>query len=94
MYGYRPPDPNPEGSWREALIMIRVVFEVLAPPLAILFGTLATLILLVMALFTNPLLALIPAGILGLGVWYLVRRDRKAQEQMQADLDALDRKYR
>lgn len=94
MYGYEPPKNDPAGSWREVLVMIRVVFEVLLPPLAILFGTLAMLILLVMALFTQPWLALIPAGVLGLGVWFLIRRDRKVQAEMQADMDRLDSKYR
>jgi hypothetical protein len=86
-YGYEPPKHEHQGSWAEAFLITKIVFQVLAGPLAFLFGTLALLILTLMALFTNPALALIPLGIVALGIAYLVRRDRKMHEAALRDVE-------
>jgi hypothetical protein len=79
MYGYRPPSQEPEGSWREALLMIRVVFEMLAPILGVIVGVLLLVVLTFVLLFQFAPLALIPIAILAVGVAWLVRRDRRLQ---------------
>ena len=86
MYGYQPPDQEPQGSWREVFAITRIAFEILAKPLAALLGALALFILFLWALFTNPVLALIPVAIGAAGIWYLVRQDRKAVKTLEDEL--------
>lgn len=91
-YGYEPPKHDPGGTWGEAFLITKIVFQVLAGPLALLLGTLALLVLTLMALFSYPPLALIPVGIIGVGVGFIVRRDRRMQAEALADLERRPRK--
>lgn len=86
MYGYQPPQEDPEGSWREVFAITRVAFEVLAKPIAMLMGTIGLFIMFLWAAFTNPVLILIPAGLAALGIWYLVRQDRKAYKTLEEEI--------
>ena len=47
-------------------------------------GALALVLATLFALFSNPPLALLPLGILGAGIAYIVRRDRRAQAEEEA----------
>ena len=86
MYGYRPPDQQPEGSWREVLVIIRVVFEMLGPVLAVILGVLILVVLTFVLLFQFAPLALIPLAILGGGIAWLVRRDHRLQAEEERRL--------
>ncbi|MBM3139647.1 MAG: hypothetical protein FJZ92_05380 [Chloroflexi bacterium] len=81
MYGYRPPEQDPTGTWAEALMMINVVFLALAPVLGILAGAMLLLALTLVLFFQHPALALLPLSVIGLGVYLLARRDRKLHEE-------------
>lgn|GEM_PF-2003526 len=86
MYGYQPPQEDPQGSWREVFAITRVAFEVLAKPLALLMGTIGLFIMFLWAAFTNPVLILIPGSLAALGIWYLVRQDRKAHRALEDEI--------
>jgi hypothetical protein len=81
MYGYQPPSPEPEGSWREVFLIIKVVFQMLAPLVGVITAVLVLGLASLMLLFWHPLLALIPAGAIGGGITWLVRRDRHVQAE-------------
>ena len=87
MYGYQPPKRDPGGSWAEIFIIMKVVFQALAMPLAMIGGAMALVIGTLVALFTYPPLALLPLGALAAGVVYMVRRDRRAQADLEAEIN-------
>lgn len=82
-YGYEPQDDPQAGSWREVWAILRAVFAVLGPPLAIFLGAIALLMLMLFMLLVNPLLALIPLAIIVLGAWLLIRRDKRIQDERE-----------
>lgn len=88
MSNARFPDREPQASWGEVFTIIRVTFELLALPFAMLVISLALLIGTFFALFTQPILVFIPLGLMGLGVTYLVRRDKRQQEELRAQIEA------
>jgi len=72
----QPPDKEPQGGLREALLITWVVFKTLALPLGILFGGLAYLVLLFVLFTVHPLLGLggilvVVAAIGVRGLWEL-----------------------
>lgn len=87
MYGYQPPDEDNGGSWREVWEITRVTFAVLAGPLAAMFLVLALFLALLWTLFTNPILALIPAALMAGGIWYVIRRDKRAQATLKDEIE-------
>ncbi len=68
--------------------MIRVTFELLALPFLMLVGALALFIGTFVALFTQPILVVIPLGLTAAGLWYIIRRDKRQQEELQAEIEA------
>lgn len=82
-YGYEPQDDPQAGSWREVWAILRAVFAVLGPPLAIFLVAIALLMLTLFMLLANPALALIPLAIIVLGAWLLIRRDRRIQDERE-----------
>lgn len=93
MYGYQPPQEEPDGSWREIFAITRVAFEVLAKPLGVIMGALGLFILFLWAAFTHIALTLIPIAIFALGIWYLVRKERQAIADAEADVAAAGRRH-
>jgi hypothetical protein len=93
MYGYQPPQEEPEGSWREIFAITRVAFEVLAKPLGLIMGTLGLFILFLWAAFTHIALTLIPISIFAFGIWYLVRKERLAIAAAEAEVEAAGRRH-
>ena len=86
MYGYQPPQEDPEGSWAEIFHISRVVLGLLLPPLLVIFAVLVLLGSAVWLLAIHPFLALLPIGVIGLGVWWLVQRDKQAQKTLEEEL--------
>jgi hypothetical protein len=86
MYGYTPPEQEPTGSWSEVLLMIKVVFQMLAPLLGIMAGALLLLILAMVLFFRSPILGLIPLAIVGGVLYWLARRDRRAADEQERRL--------
>lgn len=80
MYGYEPPDQEQQGSWREVLLVLRVVFGAILPIIGALVGAMLLLALTVFFLTRYPPLALIPLTVVGAVIYYLVRRDRRLHE--------------
>ncbi|MQC19254.1 MAG: hypothetical protein DWG83_01615 [Chloroflexi bacterium] len=88
---YRPDQDIPDiqdASWREIGWMMRVILEILAGPMIIIVGALVLFVGLFMALTTHVALALIPIGLMVLGVVYLARRAKKAEEEALAEIEA------
>lgn len=83
MYGYQPPNPEPNGSWGETFLMIKVVFQMLAPVLGMLIGALILVVLTIVLFFQSPWLALIPLGAIAGGLRWLVRRDRRLHDEAE-----------
>jgi hypothetical protein len=82
-YGYEPQDDPQAGSWREVWAIMRAVFAVLGPPLAIFLGAITLLMLTMFLLLANPILALIPVGLIVFGAWLLIRRDKRIQDERE-----------
>ena len=83
MYGYQPPNNQPEGSWGETILMIKVVFQMLAPILGMLIGSLTLVVLTIVLFFQSPWLALIPLGAIVSGLRWLVRRDQRLHAEAE-----------
>ena len=66
---------------------MRTVFIVLAPPLGIFAAAIFFFIVLIYALITQPVLALVPIGLLVAGGFYFVRRDRRIQDEREAEIN-------
>lgn len=81
MYGYEPPNQQQEGSWREVVLIMRVVFGAILPILGVLMGSILLLALTIFFLLRYPPLALIPLAVIAAIVYLLVRRDRRLHEQ-------------
>lgn len=72
--GEPPKKDSPDGSWRETLTIIWVVFKTLALPLGLLFGAVFGLILIIYAFTISgwlglALLALIIGAVVARGIW-------------------------
>ncbi len=84
-----PPPQSENASWSETLLIMWVVFQTLAVPLAFLMGSVGLLMWFVLALFSNVWMALVPLAIGGLVIGWFVRRDRQAARIMEAERDGL-----
>jgi hypothetical protein len=66
--GNQPDDDEDQGSLREALAITFVVFKVLAIPVAIMFGAVASLILLFVLFSTHVLLGVGALGLIAVAI--------------------------
>ncbi|MEX2229333.1 MAG: hypothetical protein WEB13_06790 [Dehalococcoidia bacterium] len=80
MYGYEPPGRDEQGSWREVLLVMRVVFGALLPIIGALIGAILLLGLTIALFVRFPPLALIPLAVIAGAVYLLLRRDRRRHE--------------
>lgn len=80
-----PNDPAP-GSWGEIFYFTRAAFQVLLAPLGMMLGGVLVFVFLLYTLVNRSLLVVIPLAILGLGVWYLMRRDRRMRAQIDEEM--------
>jgi hypothetical protein len=74
MYDEPPPDERP--GCRETVILTRAAFAVLFPFLAAMIAVLVLVMTVLLLLFTNPALALIPLAVLVAGVFAFARWER------------------
>ena len=81
--------PVENASWRETFLIIVIVSQTLAWPLAFMFGTIGLLVWILLALFSNPWLALIPVSIGGAVIWWFVRKDQQSAAKLIAERDGL-----
>ncbi len=81
------PDPNPKkvNGCLETLVLTKVAFQVLAPPLALLFGSILGLVLIFYAFGTSVWLGLLALGFIGGGIVAFAVWERK-RVQRQAEL--------
>ena len=79
--------PEP-GGCRDTLLLTRIAFTVLIPPLAAVAAVLGLLILCFLLFTTHPLLGLLPLIPLAAGLVWIARRDR-ANERGLDDFDDL-----
>jgi hypothetical protein len=82
-YGYEPPKQDSSGSWGEIFTITRVVFELLAPFLAVILGVLMFIVVTVVLMSLQLLLGLIPITLATVGAVWVLR-----QERQQADAEA------
>jgi len=82
-YGYEPPKHETSGSWSEVFTLTRIVFGMLAPFMGALLGIVILLVVTVMLMSRHPLLGLIPLTPIVVGVYWVLRRERR-----QADAEA------
>lgn len=86
MYGYQPPQQDPEGSWGDIFVITRVVLGLLALPMLVIFVVLFLLGSAVWLLSFHPLLTLFPLSVIGLGIWKLIDHDKKAQKTLEEEI--------
>ena len=80
-YGYEPPKPSDEGSWGEVWAIIKVVFAMLLPVVAVMFGMIIFVAVSIMFFLVHPSLLLISAAVIAAAIWWLARRDRHLQAE-------------
>ena len=88
VHGYEPPKQTPEGSWGDIASLTMAVFSTIFLPPTMVVGVLALVVAILVALFSNPVLALIPAAGLALLVLFFVRRDKRLQAEARRDIDS------
>lgn len=76
-------------TWRETLLIMWIVFQTLAVPLAFMLGTIGLLVWFFYALISNVWFSLIPVAIGSGVIWLFVRKDRKAAAKLIAERDGL-----
>ena len=76
-YGYQPPEQDPSGSWTEVFVITRVMFELLAPLMAVLVGIVALVVVTIVLMGRQPLLGLIPLALVVAGATWMLRRERQ-----------------
>ncbi len=81
MCGYEPPEGTRPGGCREALVLIRVAFEVLIPIVGAGLAALGYVALTFWLFTVNALLGLIPIALAGVGVWLISRRDQRLHRE-------------
>lgn len=89
--GYYPdPSPRKVNGCLETLILTKVAFQVLAPALGLLFGSLLGIVLLVYAFSTRWWLGVIGLGLAGFALYLLSRWDKKRIREFEK-AEGLDR---
>ena len=86
MHGYEPPKQRGEGSWGESAALTLAVFQTLFGPLAMIAIVLGLVIAMMIALFSEPILAIIPFVALVLITVYFIRRDKRVQQELQDEI--------
>ena len=87
MYSYEPDRAPQPGGCREALLMSRVALGVILPIMFWLLVGIGLTIAALLLLAVNPLASLIPLGLLGGGLTFIVIRDRRIQAEMERDIE-------
>ena len=77
------PDP---GSWREILLIIRIVFEVLIPPLFFIIISLGLVVAFFILLLNGSIFAIVPVGLFALEIIWIVRKGNSAQVESREQL--------
>ena len=72
-YGQQRPDEDKPPGCMDALIITRAVFAVIIPVMLVLFAVLGLAAMIFILFTVQPALALIPLGILLVGLWLFAR---------------------
>jgi hypothetical protein len=67
--------PEP-GGCRETLLLIRIAFSVLLPPMLAIAGVVVLIVVFFMLFAVHPLFGLLPFVLIGGGLYWLARRER------------------
>ncbi len=81
-------DPD-NASWGETFMIMWLVVQTLTPPLAFILGFSGLFIWIILALLSNPPMALIPVALTGLAIAWFARRGRKEAAKLIAERDGL-----
>ena len=73
---YQEPSGSPPGGCRETLLLTRIAFGVLLPPLLAIAAVMVLLIVGFVLFTTHPLLGLLPLIPLGAALAWIAKRDR------------------
>jgi hypothetical protein len=84
-------DPNDNlgpdvGGCREAFLLTRIAYGVLLPPLFVIVGTMSLIIGSFFLISVNPLLSLVALTPIAAGAVWMIRRDRRIQEELEEDI--------
>jgi hypothetical protein len=74
------------GGCREALLLTRIAYEILLPPLFVIVATLSLIVGAFFLIAVNPLLSLLALSPLVGGAYWMVRRDKRIQEELEDDI--------
>lgn len=89
MQGYDPDRPrySEQGGCRESLLITRIAFEILLPPVGIIIGVLGLMVGTFLLLTSGqPAYAILTvAPIVGGFIW-MVRRDRRVQAELEEEI--------
>lgn len=85
-YEGRPPENDKGPGCLDALVITRVVFELLFWPVAAMLFVVGDLAAALYLFTMHPALALIPAGVAGIGLWLLGRWDQKRHNPLDPDV--------
>ena len=86
-------EPPKQGSWSEVFLIMRIVFEVLLPPLAGIFGSLILVAAFFVLLLNGSIYCLVPLGLFGLGIWYLIRKTATEYPEQDKELESFYKKF-
>ncbi len=84
-------DPNDNlgpgvGGCREAFLLTRIAYEVLLPPLFVIVGTMSLILGAFFLISVNPLLSILPLLPIAAGAYWMIRRDRRIQEELEEEI--------
>lgn len=84
-YEQRPPESDKGPGCLDALVITRVVFELLFWPIAGMLLVFADLAAAFYLFTVHPALALIPVALAGVGLWLVARWDQKRHNPLDPD---------
>ncbi len=91
MYGYEPPEEEP-GGCRESLVMTRVAFGVLLPPMLVIGGGVTLIMLTIFLTIVHPVLVIIPVLLAAAGIYWFIARDPRAHRELEERTRPPDRR--
>jgi hypothetical protein len=74
------------GGCREALLLTRIAYEILLPPLLVIVVTLSLIVGAFFLISVNPLLSLLALSPLAGGTYWMIRRDQRIQEELEEEI--------
>ncbi len=78
---YHPPPPNEPNGCLQTLVISRMIFQILAIPIAMILGTLTGIMVFLFVLSESPLLALLILVIIGVVIYAAIKWEKARVER-------------